>query len=138
MHIDRKMQKEKRYQQILENALYEALIDIGCQEMGNWNPIGACEPFAILKEAMESIFTAIEGNPDFCKMFIFMDQANRSYEISEQVNKRLSEQDIVIRTVPLIRKAQEAGQVKEADARALSMAFWCAMKGIATPLQREW
>lgn len=112
-------------------ALYEALIEIGCQEMGNWNPVVVNDPFMILKEAVESIFSAIESNPNFRKMFIFMDQAHRSYEISEKVNKRLSEQDIVTRTVPLIIKAQEAGQVKEGDARALSMAFWCAIQGIA-------
>lgn len=112
-------------------ALYEALIEIGCQEMGNWTPIEDCDPFTILKEAIEQIFFAIENNPNFCKMFIFMDQAHRSYEISNKVNQKLSEQDIVTQTIPLIKKAQEAGQVKEGDVQALSMAFWCAIQGIA-------
>ncbi|HKM33593.1 MAG TPA: TetR/AcrR family transcriptional regulator [Lachnospiraceae bacterium] len=112
-------------------ALYEALIEIGCNEMGNWTPEEDCDSFTILKAAIEQIFMAIEHNPYFCKMFIFMDQANRSNEISEKVNQRLSEQNIVSQTIPLIKKAQEAGQVREGDVQALSMAFWCAVQGIA-------
>ena len=111
-------------------ALYEALIEIGCKEMGNWVPIGS-DPLSILKEAIEHIFMAIEQNPIFCKMFIFMDQAHRSHDISERANQRLSEQDIIRQTVPLIKKAQEAGQVREGNAQALAMALWCAVQGIA-------
>lgn len=112
-------------------ALYEALIEIGCKEMGNWASVEDCDAFTILEEAVEQIFMAIEHNPSFCKMFIFMDQAHRSCEISEKVNQRLSEQDIVTQTIPLIKKAQEEGQVREGDVQALSMAIWCAVQGIA-------
>ncbi len=112
-------------------ALYEALIEIGCNEMGKWIPEEDCDPMSVLEEIIRGIFSGIEHNSYFCNMFIFMDQAQRTPEVSERINTRLAEQDITKHIVPLVKNAQKAGFVKEGDPVALSIALSCAVQGIA-------
>lgn len=114
-----------------KQALYEAIVEMGCGKMDEWINDTKTNPLELLKNVVSQIFFDVQNNPVYCKMFIFMDQAQRNKEISEKVADLLSGPNIIEQTVPLIERGQKEGLIRGGDALSLSMTFWCAVQGVA-------
>lgn len=52
--------------------------------------------------------------------------------MSEDLKEMLTEADKLIKkSIPLIVKGQLLGEIKQGNAEALAVAFWCSIQGIA-------
>lgn len=111
--------------------LYETLISIGCSRLTlTFQPEDS--PYTIFKNQLEEIFQMLEENALSAKMFVFMGYATyNASKISGIAGQMLKEHDIISQSISLIQKGQSLGEIRSGDPEALSIAFWCAIQGIA-------
>ncbi|TQR33495.1 TetR/AcrR family transcriptional regulator [Lysinibacillus sphaericus] len=115
-----------------KEKLYEELIRIGCERLQMDFSFTNESPLAIFTAAAEELFDMIRTNPSAAKMFVLMENAQHLDSLSEDLKVMLMEADKVIRkSVPLIEKGQMLGEIKQGNAEALAVAFWCSIQGIA-------
>lgn len=111
--------------------VYEELIAIGCAKMNVDFERAAANPLEFLSGFAHEIFQMLEQNPFSGRMFVLMSNAFFHLDISEKANAMLAEHHIIEQSVALIEEGQRLGQLKQGNPRALSMAFYCAIQGIA-------
>lgn len=121
--------------------LYNRLIEIGCTEMHGWGSqneetqtekkLADENPIAILESIVTQIFSALDTNPVFAKMFIFIDQAQRQPNITEKSKQLLESNKSIEQSVSLFLRGQELGQIRQGNVTSLAIAFWSAIQGIA-------
>lgn len=111
--------------------VYEELIAIGCEKMNVDFELALVNPLGFLSGFASGIFQMIEQNPFSARMFVLMNNAYFHLDISEKANVLLAQHHIIEQSVALIAKGQEMGQIKQGNPQALSMAFYCAIQGIA-------
>ncbi len=115
-----------------KEKLYEELIRIGCERLKMDFNFSSDSPLAIFKGAAEEMFNMISINPFAAKMFVLMENAQHLESLSEDLKEMLIEADKLIkRSIPLIEKGQLLGEIKQGNAEALAVAFWCSIQGIA-------
>ena len=120
-----------------KQALYEALIEMGCSKLILAEQEEA-SPLGVLREHAAQMFQMIRENPLAAKMFVFMGYAGNNVKfISEKAAKLLETHNIVLNSVPLIQRGQKLGEMRSGDALALSIAFWSAVQGIAEVVALE-
>jgi len=114
-----------------KKALYETLIEIGCEKMV-FMPEEDLSPLKIFAKNIQDLFQLIRSNPFFAKMFVFMGNAvYNAAHISQKAGELLAQHDIINQSVPLIEKGQELGEIRSGNPLALSISFWCSIQGIA-------
>lgn len=114
-----------------KEALYEALIEIGCNKMV-LIPQKNISPLKIFEKHVQDLFQLITDNPFAAKMFVFMGFAvYNAAQISQKAGELLAQHDIINQSVPLIEKGQELGEIRSGNPLALSISFWCSIQGIA-------
>lgn len=111
--------------------VYEELIAIGCEKMNVDFEEGIANPLGYLSEFANGIFQMLEQNPLSARMFVLMNNAYFHLDISEKANTMLAQHHIIEQSAAFIVKGQEMGQFKQGNPLALSMAFYCAIQGIA-------
>ncbi len=114
-----------------KEKLYETLISYGIT--GPQNLLGniKAEPLAFFEIAAQAIFEQLQMDPFVAKMFVLMDQARHSEGIPERVRTLLADFDVLERSSDIIRQGQADGCIKQGNPKALSIAFWAAVTGIA-------
>lgn len=114
-----------------KQALYEALIEIGCEKLV-LIPQHSTSPLKVFEQQVQDAFHMIADNPFSAKMFVFMGYAvYNAAQISKKAGDLLAQHDIINQSVPLIEKGQESGEIRLGNPLALSISFWCAIQGIA-------
>jgi AcrR family transcriptional regulator len=114
-----------------KKALYETLIEIGCEKMV-FMPEEDLSPLKIFEKNIQDLFQLIRSNPFSAKMFVFMGYAvYNAAHISQKAGELLAQHDIINQSVPLIEKGQELGEIRSGNPLALSISFWCSIQGIA-------
>lgn len=131
-----------------KEKLYEELIRIGMDSSNEWLEGNTNYPLAFFMTLTEKILDMIKENPYKAKFFILLAQALRSTATSQEIKKILGKQgERYTKTVMLIQKGQQMGEIRDGDPKALSYAFWCSVQGIVeqiavypkTPFpQAEW
>lgn len=111
--------------------VYEELIAIGCEKMNVDFDQASAHPLAFLTAFVQGMFEMLEQNPFSARMFVLMSNAFFHTDISEKANAMLAEHNIIEQSIVLIEAGQRRGEFKQGNARALSMAFYCAIQGIA-------
>lgn len=79
----------------------------------------------------EQLFQIMQAEPFVAKMFVLMAQAQRSAGTPESIRRIAMQVDTIEQFVPLVRKGQQEGSIRQGDPEALSNAFWCSIQGIA-------
>ncbi|MEQ6354486.1 TetR/AcrR family transcriptional regulator [Lysinibacillus sp. M3] len=115
-----------------KEKLYEELIRIGCERLQMDFSFTNESPLAIFTAAAEELFDMIRTNPSAAKMFVLMENAQHLDSLSEDLKEMLMEADkLMKKSIPLIEKGQLLGEIKQGNAEALAVAFWCSIQGIA-------
>ncbi|QDZ99154.1 hypothetical protein D0439_11180 [Lysinibacillus fusiformis] len=88
-------------------------------------------PLAIFTAAAEDLFDMIRKHPSAAKMFVLMENAQHLDSLSEDLKEILTEEDKLIKkSILLIGKGRLLGEIKQGNAEALGVAFWCSIQGI--------
>ncbi len=115
-----------------KETLYETLIRIGAEKLKLEFDFSNNSPLALFRAAAEDFFGTINSTPFAAKMFVLMENAQHLDSLSPDLKGMLSESGKLIRkSIPVIEKGQELGEIKAGNAEALSIAFWCSIQGIA-------
>ncbi len=114
-----------------KEALYEALIEIGCNEMV-LEEEQAQPAIEILEKKVEDFLALIKRNSFSAKMFVFMEMASmNAKDISSKAAELIEEHDIVAQSISLIEQGQKEGSIREGNPEALSVTFYSCIQGIA-------
>lgn len=114
-----------------KEKLYEELIRHGVSGPMSMVAPTDKEPLAFFESAAEQVIQYIQANSFTAKMFVLMSQAFYNEAAPQSVKDILCGFDIHKPTSLLIQKGQANGTIREGNPYALSIAFWCAIQGIA-------
>lgn len=114
-----------------KEKLYEELIKIGISGPMSVMSISSEEPIAFFEESAKQIFSYLKTRPFYAYMFLLMNQAYCNEDAPQSVKELLAGFDIYTPTARLIEEGQKNKTIREGDANALAIAFWCAVQGIA-------
>ena len=114
-----------------KEAIYEELLQIGSAEFDADPAVAVADPTAFLRSVAEQVLGLLRDTPQASMMFTFMARAERQPGVSERADEILARNDILLVLVPCIEAGQRAGKVRPGDPRALALAFWSALQGLA-------
>ncbi len=115
-------------------ALYEALVEIGCEIL----TIDNCEgesPIMFFEKQVDWFLSVVTQNNFAARMFVFMGLvAINAKDVSERAAQMIKEHDIEAMSVPYIEKGQESGEIRQGDPMTLSVLFYSSVQGFAETL----
>lgn len=115
-----------------KEKLYEELIRIGSEKLKMEVAFSSESPLSVFQTAAEDVLGMLRTNPFSAKMFVLMENAQYMDALPPDVKELLLESDrLVKKSIPVIEKGQELGEIRAGDAKALAIAFWCSLQGIA-------
>ena len=124
-------------------ALYEALVEIGCEPM---TVETGCEPMTVetgedesplvfFEKQVEWFLSVATQNSFASRMFVFMDLVTiNAKDVSERAVQMMKEHDVEAMSVPYIEKGQELGLIRQGDPLTLSVMFYSSIQGFAETL----
>ena len=124
-------------------ALYEALVEIGCEPM---TVETGCEPMTVetgedesplvfFEKQVEWFLSVATQNSFASRMFVFMGLvAINAKDVSERAVQMMKEHDVEAMSVPYIEKGQELGLIRQGDPLTLSVMFYSSIQGFAETL----
>jgi len=114
-----------------KDDIYETLIDIGCAKMTVDYETALQNPYKYIWNMIDGVFSQLDTNPFFAKMFVFMDQAQHTVGISIRSIELLKSMDVLKNYGPIIECGQNRKQFREGNVNALTVALLSAIQGIA-------
>lgn len=115
-------------------ALYEALVEIGCEKLTVDSEEDA-SPMMFFEKQVEWFLSVAAQNNFASKMFVFMGLAAiNAKDISERATQMIKEHDVEAMSVPYIEKGQELGEIRPGDPLTLSVLFYSSVQGFAETL----
>ncbi len=117
-----------------KEKLYEELIKIGISGPMSVMKLTDMEPLVFFKVVADQILESVIEQPFVAKMFVLMSQAYYNDAAPQSIKDLLVSFDIYQPTMLLIEKGQADHTIREGDAYALAIAYWCAIQGIAEQL----
>ncbi len=115
-------------------ALYEALVEIGCEKLTVDSEEDA-SPMMFFEKQVEWFLSVAAQNNFASKMFVFMGLAAiNAKDISERAAQMMREHDVEAMSVPYIEKGQELGDIRSGDPLTLSVLFYSSIQGFAETL----
>lgn len=115
-------------------ALYEALVEIGCEKKIIDNGEGG-PPMMFFEKQVDWFLSVVTQNNFASRMFVFMGLvAINANDVSERAAQMIKEQDIEAMSVPYIVKGQELGEIRQGDPLTLSVLFYSSIQGFAETL----
>ncbi len=114
-----------------KEQVYEELANIGLE--GTQAPMmyDFENPLDFFETISEQIFMTIRQNRRVAKMFLFMANAQLDKSAPPKARETALKVNNIQLCIPIIEKGQKTGIIKQGDPEALSLAFWCAIQGIA-------
>ena len=115
-------------------ALYEALVEIGCEKLTNDSGEGE-SPLIFFEKQVEWFLSVATQNDFSAKMFVFMRLvAINAKDVSERAAQMIQEHDVEAQSVSYIIKGQEMGIIRPGDPLTLSVLFYSSIQGFAETL----
>lgn len=115
-------------------ALYEALVEIGCEKM-TLDSEEIESPMMFFEKQVEWFLSVATQNNFSSKMFVFMGLAAiNAKDISERAAQMMKEHDVEAMSVPYIKKGQALGVIRQGDPLTLSVLFYSSIQGFAETL----
>ena len=128
-------------------ALYEALVEIGCEKLTIDSGEGE-SPLVFFEKQVDWFLSVATQNNFAARMFVFMGLvAINAKDVSERATQMIKEHDVEAMSVPYIEKGQELGEIRPGDPMTLSVLFYSSIQGFAETLvsrddlklpDREW
>lgn len=117
-----------------KTALYEALVEIGCEKLTI--EVGEGEsPLVFFEKQVEWFLSIATANNFASNMFVFMGLvAINAKDVSERTAQMIQEHDVEAMSVPYIIKGQELGVIRPGDPLTLSVLFYSSIQGFAEVL----
>lgn len=113
-----------------KEQLYHELILLG-QKSTEFNFDYQCSPIEFFSRSANGILTLISKDTFAAKMLVFMTQALHNDGIPAQSKELLNQIDVIERSIPIVKQGQAIGEIRSGEPKALSVAFWGAIQGIA-------
>lgn len=115
-------------------ALYEALVEIGCEKLTIDSGAGE-SPMMFFEKQVEWFLSVATQNNFASKMFVFMGLAAiNAKDVSARAAQMIKKHDIETLSVPYIEKGQELGVIRPGDPLTLSVLFYSSIQGFAETL----
>lgn len=115
-------------------ALYEALVEIGCEKM-RMNTVESESPLLFFEKQVEWFLSVAAQNDFVSRMFVFMGLvAVNAKNVSERAAQMMKEHDIEKMSVACIEKGQKLGKIRPGDPLTLSVLFYGSIQGFAESL----
>ena len=115
-------------------ALYEALVEIGCEPM-TIETSDDESPLVFFEKQVEWFLSVATQNSFASRMFVFMGLvAINAKDISERATQMMKEHDVEALSVPCIEKGQKLGLIRQGDPLTLSVMFYSSIQGFAETL----
>ena len=115
-------------------ALYEALVEIGCEKLTNDSGEGE-SPLIFFEKQVEWFLSVATQNDFSAKMFVFMRLvAINAKDVSERAVQMIQEHDVEAQSVSYIIKGQKMGIIRPGDPLTLSVLFYSSIRGFAETL----
>ncbi len=115
-------------------ALYEALVEIGCEKLIIDNGEGE-SPIIFFEKQIDWFLSVATQNNFAARMFVFMGLvAINAKDVSERATQMIKEHDVEAMSVPYIEKGQELGEIRPGDPMTLSVLFYSSVQGFAETL----
>ncbi len=116
-----------------KEKVYEELILVGVNSPRELfdHCLSASSPIDVFSAIAKQIFDALRESSFTAKMFILMVQTMNSDDAPESVKRLVGGFDMVTPIIEVIKKGQQAGQIREGNPYAIAVAFWGAIQGIA-------
>ena len=103
-----------------KESLYEELIRIGTESSQAWMETDERSPLNFFTNVTNQILDMIRVNPQGAEFFVLIAQALRSSTTPERITQIMASQETrYAKTVELIRKGQEAGEIRRGNPEAL-------------------
>ncbi len=119
-----------------KEKLYEELVKLGVE--GPMGMVGAMaaegDALSFFEGAAAGIMGFLRDEPAMADMFVLMGNALIDEAVPEGARTLLAGLDVHTPTAEIVRRGQREGTIREGDPVALSIAFWCAIQGIAEEL----
>lgn len=119
-----------------KEKLYEELVKLGVE--GPMGMVGAMavegDALSFFEGAAAGIMGFLRDEPAMADMFVLMGNALMDEAVPEGAHTLLAGLDVHTPTAEIVRRGQREGTIREGDPVALSIAFWCAIQGIAEEL----
>ncbi|MCB7037199.1 TetR/AcrR family transcriptional regulator [Eggerthella sinensis] len=119
-----------------KEKLYEELVKLGVE--GPMGMVGAMaaegDALSFFEGAAAGIMGFLRDEPAMADMFVLMGNALMDEAVPEGARTLLAGLDVHTPTAEIVRRGQREGTIREGDPVALSIAFWCAIQGIAEEL----
>lgn len=119
-----------------KEKLYEELVKLGVE--GPMGMVGAMaaegDALSFFEGAAVGIMGFLRDEPAMADMFVLMGNALMDEAVPEGARTLLAGLDVHTPTAEIVRRGQREGTIREGDPVALSIAFWCAIQGIAEEL----
>lgn len=115
-------------------ALYEALVEIGCEKLTIDSGEGEA-PLLFFEKQVEWFLSVATQNNFASRMFVFMGLvAINAKDVSERAVQMIKEHDVEKMSVPYIEKGQELGVIRQGAPLTLSVLFYSSIQGFAETL----
>lgn len=119
-----------------KEKLYEELVKLGVE--GPMGMVGAMaaegDALSFFEGAAAGIMGFLRDEPAMADMFVLMGNSLMDEAVPEGARTLLAGLDVHTPTAEIVRRGQREGTIREGDPVALSIAFWCAIQGIAEEL----
>jgi AcrR family transcriptional regulator len=120
--------KEKLYEELIRQGVTGPMVMMENNEL---------EPLMFFQNMVEQIFHYIQIESNSAKMFVLMNQAYYNEAAPTGVKDLLKNFDVYTPSIDWMKKGQEMGTIREGDPYALTVAFLCAIQGIAEQIAME-
>jgi len=114
-----------------KERLYEELIWIGAEGPLTVMELDERDPLKFFEGAAGYVLSSLRDSPFVAKMFVFMAQVRFGAPVPEAVRELVEEQQTLRKTVAIVERGQERGQIRRGNPEALAVLFWQALSGVA-------
>lgn len=115
-----------------KEQVYKELVEMGLGGTQNSMQIQFDDPINFFECVTDWIFSSINLNRNVAKMFVLMANAQIDKGTPEHIREIALKVNNISESVKLIEKGQKSGSIRQGNPIELSIAFWCAIQGIAT------
>lgn len=108
--------------------LYEELITIAVSgRTGQYFP-SYSDPLDYFSKSAQHIFDMAKSEPFVAELFVLVTQAQRNPPLSKDIKDKLAQNDVITKSISLIKKGQRQGLIRKGNPQALTMAFWLSIQ----------
>lgn len=115
-----------------KEQVYEELVNLGLSGTQISMQTEFNDPIEFFESVANGIFSAINSNRRIAKMFVLMANAQVDKSSPEKIRQIALKVNNIQESIALIEEGQRIGSIRQGNPAELSIAFWCAVQGIAT------